>query len=206
MSLVARLKKERLKRKGIFCKFPEEVALDIIAEKPVYFYGRVAASNGVTIGKYTYVNSGFLGHGISIGRYCSLSYNVSIGPQEHPTRFLSTYTALYAEKEYLQKTRTGKTVIGNDVWVGMNAVVLRNVTVGDGAIIGAGAVVTRDVPPYAIALGVPARVVKYRFDKETREALLQLKWWEREHQFLKSLPFNNIDACISILRDTDPKC
>lgn len=75
--------------------------------------------------------------------------------------------------------------MGNDVWVGCNSVLISGVKVGDGAIIGAGAVVTKDIPPYAIVVGVPARVIKYRFDEEVRERLLQIKWWNWDDEKIK---------------------
>jgi carbonic anhydrase/acetyltransferase-like protein (isoleucine patch superfamily) len=72
----------------------------------------------------------------------------------------------------------GPIVIGNDVWSGFGSVVSPGITVGDGAIIAAGAIVTRDVPPYSIVGGVPAKVIKYRFDEPDREALLRIRWWD----------------------------
>jgi carbonic anhydrase/acetyltransferase-like protein (isoleucine patch superfamily) len=73
---------------------------------------------------------------------------------------------------------TGPTVIGNDVFIGVGAIVLGGVTVGDGAVIGAGAVVSKPVPPYAVVLGNPAQVARYRFESEIRERLLALRWWD----------------------------
>lgn len=77
-------------------------------------------------------------------------------------------------------------VIGNDVWIGACARLMEGVTIGDGAIIAAGAVVTKDVPPYAVAGGVPARVLRYRFGPETAARLLALKWWEKDRAWIKA--------------------
>ena len=77
------------------------------------------------------------------------------------------------------------TNIGNDVWIGCGAIILSGVTIGDGAIIGAGAVVTKDVEPYTIVAGVPAKVLKTRFEKEISDKLIKLKWWELEDEKLK---------------------
>lgn len=74
--------------------------------------------------------------------------------------------------------QVGNITIGNDVWIGTHAVILTDVEVGDGAIVGAGAVVTKSVPPYAIAAGNPARVIKYRFSEGEIRALLKIRWWE----------------------------
>jgi acetyltransferase-like isoleucine patch superfamily enzyme len=89
-----------------------------------------------------------------------------------------------------------KTVIGHDVWIGCNSVVLSGVTIGTGAVIGAGSVVTKDIPPYAIAYGNPAKVHRYRFDPETIDALLKSEWWRFSMEQLKTLPLNKPLQCI----------
>ena len=101
-------------------------------------------------------------------------------------RSLSTYPfPLFYEEWGLDKTqvtsawdRKGDIVIGNDVWIGYEAVILSGVSIGDGAIIGARAVVTRDVPPYTIVGGTPAKEIRKRYDEETIDRLIQLKWWD----------------------------
>lgn len=80
-----------------------------------------------------------------------------------------------------------KTIIGNDVWLGANSLVLKGVKIGDGAVIGAGAVVTKDVPPYAIVGGNPAKVIKMRFDDETIGKLMQLQWWNLDLSIIENL-------------------
>ncbi len=98
-------------------------------------------------------------------------------------------------------SHTKPAVIGNDVWIGQNAVIMDGVHVGDGAIVAAGAVVTKDVPPYAIVGGVPARVIKYRFDAGTIKELSELKWWELSDGEIASLPVDNVPACLARLRE-----
>ena len=78
-----------------------------------------------------------------------------------------------------------KVIIGNDVWIGSHALILGGVKIGDGAVIGAGAVVTKDVPPYAVVGGVPARIIKYRFSQEIIDKLLEIKWWNLPENILK---------------------
>jgi acetyltransferase-like isoleucine patch superfamily enzyme/SAM-dependent methyltransferase len=122
---------------------------------------------------------------IEVGKFCCIAPSVSIfGGAEHYTQRATAYPFNFL---FLQDTsithntdaRTkGVTQIGNDVWIGQSAIILSGVTVGDGAIIGAGAVVSRDVPPYAIVAGNPAQVIRHRFSPSTIEFLLNLQWWD----------------------------
>lgn len=123
-----------------------------------------------------------------IGRFCSIACGAKFlfTSANHAMRSLSTYPfPIFFEEWGLDRTRVadawdnkGDIVVGSDVWIGYEAVVLSGVTIGDGAIIGARAVVTRDVPPYAIVGGVPSRLIRKRFDDKTVETLLHLKWWD----------------------------
>lgn len=119
---------------------------------------------------------------ISIGAYCSIASGaVLIAGGNHLVGSVSTYPFSMIDrwKDWnAEPQREQHLVVGNDVWIGSHAMVVGDVTIGDGAVIGAGAVVVRDVPPYAVALGVPARVVRYRFPPEDIETLRALRWWE----------------------------
>jgi virginiamycin A acetyltransferase len=117
----------------------------------------------------------------SVGRYCSLndaSFLLTGG--NHHLEFVSTCHFYWTMGIGHPETgiTNGPIVIGNDVWSGFGSLVQSGVTVGDGAVIAAGAVVTKDVPPYAIVGGVPARIIRYRFDETTRQALLRIRWWD----------------------------
>ena len=123
-----------------------------------------------------------------IGKFCSIACRAKFlfNSANHTLSSLSTYPfPIFFDEWGLEKSdvgaawdRKGDIVIGNDVWIGYEAVILAGVTIGDGAVIGARAVVTKDVPPYAIVGGVPARVIRSRFTEETVKALLRLKWWD----------------------------
>ncbi|PAE38191.1 hypothetical protein CHI06_18905 [Bacillus sp. 7884-1] len=135
------------------------------------------------LGDYSYINTGTLvGEGTKIGKYCSISYYCQIGLYGHPVNFISTHPSTYGknnifaegEIDFIDKEPP---IIGNDVWIGGNAVVMRGVNIGDGAIVAAGAVVTKDVPDYSIVAGVPAKVIKMRFEDEKVNFLKKLKWW-----------------------------
>ena len=89
--------------------------------------------------------------------------------------------------------------IDNDVWIGRNAIIMNGVKIADGAIIASGAIVTKDIPAYAIVAGVPAKIIKYRFDQSTIDKLLKLKWWNYPEDFLANLNYDNINDVIEQL-------
>lgn len=142
---------------------------------------------GVEVGLYTHggcFQPWMVDPKTKIGRYCSIAHGVRIVNSNHPLSFKGT-SGLFFNPELGLCDRwlveLNPLEIGNDVWIGANAVVLPEVNrIGDGAVIGAGAVVNRDVPPYAVVLGNPARLVKYRFSEEVIARLLEEKWWEKD--------------------------
>lgn len=123
-----------------------------------------------------------------IGKFCSIACGAKFlfNSANHTMASLSTYPfPLFFDEWELEKKNVtkawdnkGDIIVGNDVWIGYEAVILAGVTIGDGAIIGTGAVVTKDVPPYTIVGGVPAKPIRKRFDDETIARLLKLKWWD----------------------------
>ena len=136
----------------------------------------------VSVGIGTYgplnINRGNNKSKITIGNYCSIAAGVSfIIDNDHPTNNISTYPfkALIA-KNGSEAISKGDIVIGDDVWIGQNAMILSGVHIGQGAVIGAGGVVTKNIPPYAIAVGVPAKVIKYRFKQEIIDELLRVDY------------------------------
>jgi virginiamycin A acetyltransferase len=131
----------------------------------------------------------------SIGAFCSIAEGVMITDKNHPTQLVTTHPILFSreygfvESERLAALTEGKNrrvEIGNDVWIGTKAIILPSVRIGDGAIVAAGAVVTKDVPDYAIVGGVPARIIRYRFDEATIAKLKATKWWEWPDEKIKS--------------------
>lgn len=170
-----------------------DISNDLKVEEYVRIPRKVRISKNVYIGKCTYLSPNtVIESKVSIGRYCSIAPNVYIAPGEHYISFVTTHPIMFepywrkllniAEKEYyIKKINKSdiETVIGNDVWIGINVTIMRGVRIGDGAVVASGAVVTQDVPPYAVVGGVPARVIKYRFDDETISFLLEQKWWNQ---------------------------
>lgn len=142
---------------------------------------------GVEVGLYTHgacFEPWMVDPKTKIGRYCSIAHGIRIVNANHPLSFKGTSGLFFNPTLGLCDqwlVELNPLEIGNDVWIGANAVVLPEVNrIGDGAVIGAGAVVNRDVPPYAVVLGNPARVVKYRFSEEVIARLLEEKWWEKD--------------------------
>lgn len=141
---------------------------------------------GIEVGMYTHggwITPFHLDEGTVVGRYCSIADTARTITHNHPITTRSTSGLFFhpyfglVKKNPVTHTRL---VIGNDVWLGHNSVVLPTVhSIGDGAVIGAGAVVHKDVPPYAIVMGHPARVIGYRFDEARIQELLASRWWEK---------------------------
>lgn len=146
-----------------------------------------------------------------IGKYSTLGPDVKVILGQHPTNtIVSTHPAFYSNRgqngfTYVDKTIFNEyryadskskyhVVIGNDVWIGSYVRILEGITIGDGAIIAAGSVVTKDVPPYAIVGGVPAKIIKYRFTDDEINHLLKIKWWNKPHEWIKqnAVYFNDI--------------
>ena len=146
------------------------------------------------IGDFSYLAENSSIVNTEIGKFCSIGRNVGICLGSHPAHtFVSTHPAFFspakqsgytfAEESYFNES--GSVLIGNDVWIGANVIIMNDLTIGDGAIIGAGTVVTRNVPPFAIVTGVPGNVLKYRFSEEDIKYLTEVKWWDRDIEFLK---------------------
>lgn len=152
------------------------------------------AGNQISIGRYTTINGPNTTiysevNSIEIGSFCSIARNVDIQEWNHPIHTLSTRmmnSKLIGSNIREEMESKGSIKIGHDVWIGAQAVILSGATIGHGAIIGANAVVAGIIPPYAIAVGNPAKVIRYRFDKETIELLLKIEWWNWEIEKIKN--------------------
>lgn len=150
---------------------------------------------GVEMGDFSYASYRCRLSNVSIGKFSCIGPDVSAGLGVHPSRdFVSTHPAFYSAKKTVQATFVGENlfkdsnriVIGNDVWIGARAIILDGVEIGNGSIVAAGAVVTKDVPAYAVVGGVPARVLRYRFSPEEISFLENFRWWDRDVDWLRS--------------------
>jgi acetyltransferase-like isoleucine patch superfamily enzyme len=131
-------------------------------------------------GPYTMIN-----HAI-VGNYCSIGPNVKIGQALHSISYITTYQKISSEL-IGHSLRTKPAIIGSDVWCGANVVIMQGIKVGDGAVIGANAVVTHDIPDYGIAVGIPAKVIKYRFSPEVIEVIKTSRWFYYDINIAKKI-------------------
>lgn len=139
----------------------------------------------VVMDKYSYTGDNCVAVNATIGPYCSIASYCCIGGGAHPSNLISSSPVFYDGKNSFGKhfskikfEESKPVTFGADVWIGEKVFVKDGIEIGIGAIVGAHSVVTHDIPPYAIVGGVPARIIRYRFDEKTIEALLNLKWWE----------------------------
>jgi len=143
--------------------------------------------------EYSYISQFSIVNKTVIGKFCSIGPGCYIGLWEHNTEVSTHSFYLYEHSGNFVKGYRNydkdeiTTYIGNDVWIGANAVILKGIKIGDGAIIGASSVVTKNVPPYAIVVGNPAKIIKYRYSQDDIYWLLRIKWWNFSREKLKYL-------------------
>lgn len=141
-----------------------------------------------------------------IGNFTSIANGVVIGGARHPMEWVSMSPVFYAGRDSVKAKfsvhnldEPRKVGIGHDVWIGRSAIILSGVSIGNGAVIGAGSVVTKDVPPYSIVAGNPAKLIRYRFDQDTVAKLTRIQWWDWPDSRLKDLGylFNSIEKFLT---------
>lgn len=182
-------------------------------DKEIYVKPTIKNPN-IVVGDFTYIaddefeshvthHYDFVGDKLIIGKFCQIAAGVEfiMNGCNHQMNSVSTYP-FYTLEGWNMKAPAkkdmpfkGDTIIGNDVWIGQNAVILPGVHIGDGAIIGANSIISHDVPAYAIVVGNPAKVTRKRFDDELIKLLLNLKWWDKS--------IKEIDAMIPLLTNSD---
>ncbi len=161
----------------------------------------------VFIDSHSYVNYNTKIQFCSVGKFCSIGANVLISIGEHPTNLISSHPAFYtnskkfkcfADKGYIEEYK--EVEIENDVWIGEGVTIMGGVKVGNGAIVGTKALVTKDVPPYTIVGGVPAKVIRKRFSDDKIEFLLQSEWWNNSEDWFQKNWRAFLENDISVLQ------
>lgn len=192
-----RIKKHRCKLAGGLRSLSRRTELSL---EPGVSLGHVDVDSWqLSIGAHTYIRSrSHISLVSSIGRFCSVGSGVVIGQEKHthPTKWLSSHPFQYTDSPLSYYAKTEMAVIGHDVWIGSEAMILEGVNIGTGAVIATRAVVVEDVPPYAIVAGFPARVVRFRHEPPLIEQLLASRWWDIDVEKLRTLPLDQPSACI----------
>ena len=163
------------------------ISANVDVDKTAYIYRGVKAKRAV-IGAHTYIAANTDVENAEIGKFCSIADHCRIGMSGHSLQYISTSPIFTQTRNALQekwvaedifehKSEEERVILGHDVWVGSHVLIKGGVRVGNGACIAAGAVVVKDVPPYAIVGGVPAKIIRYRFPQETIDKLEEIQWW-----------------------------
>ena len=167
---------------------------------------RGAKLNNVKVGKYSRIGFNCRITNAEIGNFSVFAAECIAGVGQHPTNMLTSHSIFYKKgnwgwhddwvkyPEGFEENK--KIIIGNDVWIGRRSIIMDGVKIGDGAIVASGAVVTKDVPPFAIVGGIPAKVIKYKFSQEVIDRLEEIKWW--------NLPDDEITKVIDLFHIKNP--
>lgn len=175
-----------------------------------------AKLTNVQIKEYSRIGLACFINNSTIGKYTAIGKNCNIGLGQHPTNYLTPHSIFYKKGNWgfhddwigdVEFDNNKHVIIGNDIWIGINCIIMDGVMIGDGAIVAAGSIVTKDVPPYALVGGVPAKIIKYRFSEEMINRLLEIKWWNlSDEEITKVLPlFHTKDIRMETLNKYFPK-
>ncbi|OGG26699.1 hypothetical protein A2960_00810 [Candidatus Gottesmanbacteria bacterium RIFCSPLOWO2_01_FULL_39_12b] len=167
------------KKKHCYLKLGNNVYLPILSD----------IKTAVTIGNGTGINGKITimgGSKVSIGKYCAIGSDVKIISSNHDVRYANLQSKFQLEYFAMSLDSTkGEVKIGNNVWIADSAIILSGVTIGDGAVVAAGAVVVKDIPPFCIAAGIPAVIKRERFSKKIVDKLLAIQWWDWDEKMIK---------------------
>ena len=168
---------------GFYAHFETYASKNCIFSEYVHLYRKTWLQD-VSVGRFSYLSAVHSGY-CEIGAFCSMGYEAIVGGLGiHPVSFISTHPAFYSKSKqagisfnHIPFKEMKTTIVGNDVWIGARSIIMDGVQIGNGAIIAAGAIVTKDVPPYAIVKGIPGRVTGFRFKDPVVQELEKWQWW-----------------------------
>lgn len=214
------IKELRYKSKVIFGKN------DTISASTI-FEGENSVADNVRVldsyvGKGSYISHDSEIYNTKIGKYSCIANGVKTVIGSHPIEgFATVHPAFYsllkqngftyvskqkfAEYEYVDENNKYCIILGNDVWIGSHALIMQGVHIGDGGVVAAGAVVTKDVEPYTVVGGIPAKIIKRRFSDDIIDVLLKSKWWDRDEEWIKLYAdlFEDVDLFVNELKESD---
>ena len=218
--ILTELVKQELQNMGVTTLHPAgaSIPVDVVFEPPCSIK-RMNIQHSLSLGAFSYAVSGFY-FACHIARYSSIGEDVQIGRHSHPMHWISSSPLFYAnytdclgsnfkegsdfsfERDFKKSTSPvdlKKTLIGNDVWIGHGAFILPGVAIGDGAVIAARSVVTKDVPPYAMMAGVPAKIIRFRFTENLIHGLIDSRWWEFAPWQLKGACLDRVEDFLDFI-------
>jgi acetyltransferase-like isoleucine patch superfamily enzyme len=186
--------------KYLVAKILKKIRMSAVIDSEIDSRSKIESGSSVSfskMGRHSFCGYDCEIHNVEIGCFTSIANCVVIGGARHPMEWVGMSPAFYHGRDSIKiKLSTFKldslplTIIGSDVWIGRSAIIIAGVNVGHGAVVGAGSVVTKDVPPYAVVAGNPARIIKFRFQPEIVNKLIEYTWWDLDDDVLKVLSSN----------------
>ena len=193
--------------------FKKLLLLPAVKKSYIHKTSRICSGSYVVncnISRYSYIGNFCTVLHTDIGSFCSIADNVTIGGAAHPIDWVSSSPVFHQGKNIMKKNfykhkfkTSAKTVIGSDVWLGAHCMIKSGVTIGNGAIVGMGSIVTGDVPDYAIVAGNPAKIIRMRFDEHVIEKLKKIEWWNLNDEQIGEYAhlFDNPEAFVDAITD-----